>query len=225
MSGNSSVSRRASAAIPNATSAIIVTTVMIGRRIAKSEMNMASTPVATCLPACARSLEPDQHGRNRRLTPVRHHRLTLLIQVTQAPDHGSGVCEVVELARYCVEQRGRYSPPLLSPFPAARGGRQMKKRHLAIWWAAGLATVLAAPHVITRQLVSSTNGLGSLTSPVSDITAKLASAITGKHLGFDTSEYPGDNAMATWKRDAPYEWVGYYLSAPCHRDDGWSGKR
>jgi hypothetical protein len=24
---------------------------------------------------------------------------------------------------------------------------------------------------------------------------------------------------------APYEWVGFYLPAPCHRDDSWSGKR
>ena len=41
MSGNSSVCSRRSAASPNATSAIIVTTVMIGRLMAKSEMNMA----------------------------------------------------------------------------------------------------------------------------------------------------------------------------------------
>src|SRR5690348_15078736 len=41
MSGNSSVSSRLKAAKPNTMSAIIVTTVMIGRLIAKSEMNMA----------------------------------------------------------------------------------------------------------------------------------------------------------------------------------------
>ncbi len=41
-SGNSSVSSRASDASPNTTSAIIVTTVMIGRLIAKSEMNMSA---------------------------------------------------------------------------------------------------------------------------------------------------------------------------------------
>ena len=40
MAGNSSVSKRANAASPNTTSAIIVTTVMIGRLMAKSEMNM-----------------------------------------------------------------------------------------------------------------------------------------------------------------------------------------
>ena len=41
MSGNSSVSRRAHEANPNTTSEIIVTTVMIGRLMAKSEMNIA----------------------------------------------------------------------------------------------------------------------------------------------------------------------------------------
>src|SRR5215203_3568622 len=40
MSGNSSVWSRISAAIPNTASAIVTTTVMIGRRMAKSEMNM-----------------------------------------------------------------------------------------------------------------------------------------------------------------------------------------
>src|SRR3954471_12543360 len=40
IAGNSSVSSRASEARPNTTNAIIVTTVMIGRLIAKSEMNM-----------------------------------------------------------------------------------------------------------------------------------------------------------------------------------------
>src|SRR5436853_1766243 len=40
MAGNSSVSRRANEASPKTTNAIIVTTVMIGRLMAKSEMNM-----------------------------------------------------------------------------------------------------------------------------------------------------------------------------------------
>ena len=101
----------------------------------------------------------------------------------------------------------------------------MKKRHLAMWWAAGLATLVAAPYVITRPILSTTTSLAALTAPIADVPAKLASVVTGKHLGFDTSEYPGDDAMLTWKSSAPYEWVGYYLEAPCHRDDGWSGKR
>ena len=43
--------------------------------------------------------------------------------------------------------------------------------------------------------------------------------------GFDTSLYPGDQALRTWRRASPYGWVGYYLPAPCHRDVSWSGKR
>lgn len=44
--------------------------------------------------------------------------------------------------------------------------------------------------------------------------------------GFDTSIYPGDAALRAWmKPGSPYEWVGYYLQAPCHRDTSWSGKR
>jgi len=46
------------------------------------------------------------------------------------------------------------------------------------------------------------------------------------HPGFDTSIYPGDAAMNAWLKPAsPYEWVGYYLQAPCHRDPSWMGKR
>jgi hypothetical protein len=41
MSGNSSVWRFSSAAPPNATSATMAVTVMIGRLIAKSEMNIS----------------------------------------------------------------------------------------------------------------------------------------------------------------------------------------
>ena len=48
----------------------------------------------------------------------------------------------------------------------------------------------------------------------------------GPHLGFDTFAYPGDDAMQAWvTADKPYSWVGYYLSAPCHTDDSWEGKR
>lgn len=48
---------------------------------------------------------------------------------------------------------------------------------------------------------------------------------TGRHLGFDTSVYPGDGALRRWKEAGPYEWVGFYLPAPCHKDASWSGKR
>jgi hypothetical protein len=45
------------------------------------------------------------------------------------------------------------------------------------------------------------------------------------HQGFDIGRYPGDAALATWKTAAPYEWVGYYLPSPCHRDASWQGRR
>ncbi len=50
--------------------------------------------------------------------------------------------------------------------------------------------------------------------------------VSGRHLGFDTHTFPGEQALRTWKASgAPYEWVGYYLPSPCHRDRSWSGRR
>jgi hypothetical protein len=43
--------------------------------------------------------------------------------------------------------------------------------------------------------------------------------------GFDTREYPGDAVMATWLRESPYRWVGYYLDSPCRPASPWAGKR
>ena len=46
------------------------------------------------------------------------------------------------------------------------------------------------------------------------------------YLGFDTGNYPGDDAMRAWRTgNSPYSWAGYYLKSPCHQDDGWMGKR
>lgn len=88
---------------------------------------------------------------------------------------------------------------------------------------------LMVPLVVSYDPTRATN------NPVDEIAAAVAAAsasITGnlragKHLGFDTYAYPGDNAMLAWRQDgAPYEWVGYYLpSAPCHKSDTWGGKR
>src|SRR3982751_680741 len=73
------------------------------------------------------------------------------------------------------------------------------------------------------------SGLSELADPLSAIEAVAANvetAATGAHLGFDTSKYPGDDAMQAWRNDGSYEWVGYYLPAgPRHRDASWSGKR
>ena len=50
--------------------------------------------------------------------------------------------------------------------------------------------------------------------------------VAGRHLGFDTHTFPGEQALRAWKTSgAPYEWMGYYLPSPCHRDRSWSGRR
>ena len=75
------------------------------------------------------------------------------------------------------------------------------------------------------------SSLSELANPVGYATEEIASAAqvvsasAGRHLGFDTSKYPGDDAMRAWRDDGSYEWVGYYLPAPCHKDTSWSGKR
>lgn len=73
------------------------------------------------------------------------------------------------------------------------------------------------------------SSLSQLSDPVGEIVTvaqNVSASATGRHLGFDTSKYPGDDAMQAWREDGSYEWVGYYLpSAPCHRDTSWAGKR
>src|SRR4051794_2429175 len=57
--------------------------------------------------------------------------------------------------------------------------------------------------------------------------AELANEVAHpSYVGFDTGEYPGDDAMRAWRTgNSPYKWAGYYLPSPCHQDQGWSGKR
>lgn len=43
--------------------------------------------------------------------------------------------------------------------------------------------------------------------------------------GFDRSDYPGDAAMAWLLANTNFKWAGYYLRAPSHPDQSWSGKR
>ncbi len=66
----------------------------------------------------------------------------------------------------------------------------------------------------------------AVTRAASNISEMTKGGTPGRHLGFDTYEYPGDAAMLAWRDESvPYEWVGYYLEAPCHKDDSWTGKR
>ncbi len=77
----------------------------------------------------------------------------------------------------------------------------------------------------THRVPNPVDAIGDAVKEASgNITANLR---TGRHLGFDTYAYPGDQAMIAWRHDdVPFEWVGYYLpSAPCHKGESWSGKR
>lgn len=90
-----------------------------------------------------------------------------------------------------------------------------------------LLTPLAVSYTPARPLPDPVSAISDAVSDASDrITNDLR---TGKHLGFDTYAYPGDDAMKAWREEedgAPYEWVGYYLpSAPCHKGVSWGGKR
>ncbi len=92
-----------------------------------------------------------------------------------------------------------------------------------------LLSLLLVPFVISYDPSHKLgNPVDEIGAAVANATASITSDLrAGKHLGFDTYAYPGDNAMLAWKQDgAPYEWVGYYLpSAPCHKGDTWGGKR
>ena len=89
---------------------------------------------------------------------------------------------------------------------------------------------LLAPLVVSyKPSRSIPNPVTAISDAVSEASDRITTDLrAGKHLGFDTYAYPGDDAMQAWRQEdgAPYEWVGYYLpSAPCHKGESWSGKR
>jgi hypothetical protein len=43
--------------------------------------------------------------------------------------------------------------------------------------------------------------------------------------GFDKRDFPGLSQMGIWWARSPYEWVGYYLPAPCYSGAAWTGNR
>lgn len=45
------------------------------------------------------------------------------------------------------------------------------------------------------------------------------------HPGFDLARFPGEDTLRAWSAASPYEWIGYYLPSPCHRDRSWVGTR
>jgi hypothetical protein len=102
------------------------------------------------------------------------------------------------------------------------------RRARAITIAAATSAVVATPFRARQSAASFGGEVASIPVQLASATADIDAAATvakGRHLGFDTSMYPGDATMQTWRDSAPYEWVGYYLPAPCHKDDSWSGKR
>jgi hypothetical protein len=100
---------------------------------------------------------------------------------------------------------------------------------------AALAAIIATPFV-SRHAWREINGvparavesIAELPTRSLDRVAHLTRAARavageGRHLGFDTHSYPGDRAMRAWR--STYEWVGFYLPAPCHKNASWSGTR
>lgn len=82
--------------------------------------------------------------------------------------------------------------------------------------------LLAVPQIETTRV-------GVIAASVAGVPAKLVKtvedAVDSRYVGFDTNIYPGDRTMSAWAKDGSYDWVGYYLEAPCHHDTSWSGKR
>jgi len=99
-----------------------------------------------------------------------------------------------------------------------------------------MTALIAAVFVTTHepQLTGSPVALASdvassfpnAVTQVAEVGDKFGPERVGRHLGFDTYAYPGDDVMQAWRhKDVPYEWVGYYLPAPCHKGRTWVGKR
>lgn len=101
-----------------------------------------------------------------------------------------------------------------------------RRRDVVVGTLAFASAVAAFPLVRHLQPQDLARSVANAPMQLAELPAStLEESREGKHLGFDTSVYPGDDAMKTWKDDSPYEWVGYYLAAPCHKDTTWSGKR
>jgi hypothetical protein len=95
-----------------------------------------------------------------------------------------------------------------------------------IEWRSILA-LLSAGLIVSNGSVRSAISTPSISEAVAAASANIAEDLSsGPHLGFDTFAYPGDAAMRAWQTaDQPYKWVGYYLTAPCHTDSSWEGRR
>jgi hypothetical protein len=90
--------------------------------------------------------------------------------------------------------------------------------------AAALSASIEAPRLAHSSLNVHTAGLGA-SNLITDAIERVEDNVSNSHLGFDTNIYPGDRTMDAWKKSGDYEWVGYYLEAPCHKDGSWTGTR
>ena len=120
--------------------------------------------------------------------------------------------------------------------------RRFARRARGSWGIAAVAAVLGAPWVVQATLgdpfaasPTATRGVAVAAFDRAETDGRARATTvrplatrpaTGRHLGFDTSVFPGMRALRAWKdAGAPYEWVGFYLPSPCHRDASWSGRR
>ena len=105
---------------------------------------------------------------------------------------------------------------------------QQSRRLALALLAVALAACSGAPTGVDRTLAALSASVPDVPQAIANVSGSaLLKQITdkGPYLGFDTSDYPGDAAMQTWRDNAGYDWVGYYLQAPCHKDGSWSGER
>src|SRR5215203_4171 len=117
--------------------------------------------------------------------------------------------------------------------PRSAARRVLRRpRAVLVTLAAGVSAVLATPRVarmspaaLPEAGVELSRDLAELPVQIASAAADVGAGATGRHLGFDTNVYPGDAAMQAWRDAGRYEWVGYYLPAPCHKDDSWAGTR
>jgi len=90
--------------------------------------------------------------------------------------------------------------------------------------ATGVETTDASAFPVAQVLDDVAEGVAQTVEARVDETVSQTRG-NGRHLGFDTNVYPGDRAMLRWKEVEHYDWVGYYLPAPCHKDASWAGRR
>lgn len=109
-----------------------------------------------------------------------------------------------------------------APTPVARPTTRPPARSRT---AAIAARVLAFGAVLTAGGCASSAPAATTPSAAVPVPATSVPPTPVARAGFDSYAYPGDDALRVWRDASPYEWIGYYLPAPCHRETSWSGRR